>query len=384
MKISYLNYRDLNTSLLRYDTDQVQPFLDLLNSQKVYNYYCIKDIITIVSDFVCRSNLSKNPFQRSLEDYQRMPVYNDKFNKSISDICDERALELEKKVLENNKKLMVQWSGGIDSTAVLVSILKNFSKEALEQVEVACSHISIMENNTFFLNHIHNKVKIVHNNWKFKSDSDFYFVDGEPGDFLFGSEFCINQFMSRYPTKTYEKWSSNMSILRQLFKHKENMSFSNWFLNEQIENFNNVNVPVETVMDFFWWINFDNRWSVKSYGKIISYLDYSDMNKDSINLIMNNGINFFNTLDFQQWSMSKNNTEEKIIKSIIDYKMPLKKYIYEFDNNEFYLNFKTKVNSNSLYPKYSLEKPILILDNGISFNTFNIMYSLPYLQKLKS
>ena len=393
--IKYLNYKDLTVALKHYKDEYTSPIFkdhynqlpileEIFKDPLVYNHYCVKELIAILSDFCCRSNISKNPFNRHLEESQIMPAYNDKFNKSISDICDERALDIQQKILDNNKKLIVQWSGGIDSTVALVSILKNFSKEALEQIEIACSHISIMENNSFYLNHIHNKVKITHNNWKFKADSDFYFLDGEPGDFLFGSEFCINSFMSKYPTKTYDKWSNNMPILRHILKHNENTKFANWFINEQIENFQTAKVPVENTMEFFWWINFDNRWLSKYYAKVLSQIKYEDINDKTINKIQNYGINFFNSLDFQQWSMSKNNTSEKIIKSITDYKMPLKKYIYEFDKNEFYLNFKTKVNSNSLFPKYEFEKPIIIMGDNTVFNTFNITRSVPILQELLS
>jgi len=65
-----------------------------------------------------------------------MPDYDNNFNKKISTICDERALEIQDKLLSSNKELYVMWSGGIDSTAVLVSILKNFKSEALKRVVV--------------------------------------------------------------------------------------------------------------------------------------------------------------------------------------------------------------------------------------------------------
>lgn len=392
MKVVYFNYDEYIRSLILQGNENDKWFFQLMEEcPQLQNYCRIKKSIKIVSDFACRSNESLNPFPRHFTDIHKIPNYDDKFNESMSSLCDRRAIEIQDKLLKTDKKIYVLWSGGIDSTAVLSSFIKNFSKEGLERIVVSLNHSSILENTLFYLKFIKDNFECINSGWKYTDTSDFFFVDGEPGDFLFGSEFCINNFMSRYPQNVYDNYQDHLDKIDALLEQKYNpgLRFQDWFIPEQISNFKNAKIPVETVMDFFWWINFDNRWSVKTYSKILSYIDYSNITKNTITAVMENGINFFNTDYFQKWSMSKNNISEKKIHKITDYKMVLKKYIFELDCNSYYRDLKTKVNSNTLFPVYNLEKPLIIMDYGnvetntpTVFNTINILKSKAILEKI--
>lgn len=364
MKILYFNYGEFERTIKK-DLNYIWFSAYKEDNQNLKNIFDIKKDISIVSDFCSRINLNNNCFKRYVLDDQLMPDYDNNFNKKISTICDERALEIQDRLLSSNKKLYVMWSGGIDSTAVLVSILKNFKSEALERVVVCLNYFSIVENPMFYLKYIKGKLKVDSVSKKYNLDSDYIFVDGEPGDFLFGSEFCLNRFMPKYGNCVYNDWKNNLDKIKDVLNN-------DWLINNQIENFTSKNVPVTTVMDFFWWINFDNRWSVKCFNKIISRLSYNNINTNTIKSVMENGINFFNTIDFQKWAMCKDIIEPNQIKTHIDYKMPLKKYIFEFDNNRYYLEYYTKLNSNSNFPVYSFDKPLIIYtDHNKDFSIIN-------------
>lgn len=364
MKTLYFNYGEFERTIKRdLNYNWFSSYRE--DSSNLRNIFDIKKHIAIVSDFCSRTNLNNNYFDRYFLDNQLMPDYDSDFNKKISIICDERAFEIQDKLLLSDKKLHVMWSGGIDSTAVLVSILKNFKSEALERVVVCLNYFSIVENPMFYLKYIKDKIKVDSVSKKYNLDSDYIFVDGEPGDFLFGSEFCLNKFMPKYGDYVYKDWKNNLDKIKDVLDN-------DWLINNQIENFTNKNVPVSTVMDFFWWINFDNRWSVKCFNKIISHLSYNNINNDTIKSVMENGINFFNTIDFQKWAMCKDAIEPNYIRSLTDYKMPLKNYIFDFDNNEYYKDYYIKLNSNSNFPKYSLDKPLIIyIDHNNNYNIIN-------------
>jgi len=57
--------------------------------------------------------------------------------------------------------------------------------------------------------------------------------------------------------------------------------------------------------------------------------------------------NWFNAREYQQWSMVNNNNGLKIRNTLASYKYIQRKYIYDFDKNDWYFHFKTKLESLS-------------------------------------
>ena len=62
-------------------------------------------------------------------------------------------------------------------------------------------------------------------------------------------------------------------------------------------------------------------------------------------VLENWAVNWFNTDDYQCWSMVNNNNGEKIEKSMATYKMASRRYIYDLDKNDWYFYFKLKLAS---------------------------------------
>jgi hypothetical protein len=61
--------------------------------------------------------------------------------------------------------------------------------------------------------------------------------------------------------------------------------------------------------------------------------------------VMRRIVNWFSDTNYQLWSMSNNNTGEKIGKTLSTYKMTARNYIWDLDNNDWYKNFKVKIES---------------------------------------
>ena len=56
-------------------------------------------------------------------------------------------------------------------------------------------------------------------------------------------------------------------------------------------------------------------------------------------------INWFNGTDYQLWSMANNNNGSKIRNTIGTYKYVAREYIHNYDKNDWYFHFKTKLES---------------------------------------
>ena len=75
------------------------------------------------------------------------------FTKTFEEICVERATAL----IDTGKTLKVTWSGGIDSTGVLVSLIKAAGSNT-DQIKVMFESRAIEENPDFYNNHIKDKL----------------------------------------------------------------------------------------------------------------------------------------------------------------------------------------------------------------------------------
>jgi hypothetical protein len=76
---------------------------------------------------VDRTEHIKMPFNFKLYDGFQIPNIDPNFNMSYEDCCNKRAVEIINLSRRLNKPIRVLYSGGIDSTLTLVSLIKNFT-----------------------------------------------------------------------------------------------------------------------------------------------------------------------------------------------------------------------------------------------------------------
>ena len=108
---------------------------------------------------------------------------------SYEDICNERASEILARSDEANARMYTLWSGGIDSTLALTSLLKASSREQRSRITVLLSEDSIMENPNFFRDHISNKLAAETSGMlPHIVGTSNILVSGEHNDQLFGSD----------------------------------------------------------------------------------------------------------------------------------------------------------------------------------------------------
>lgn len=231
---------------------------------------------------------------------------------------------------QTHKKICLLWSGGIDSTVVLVALIQVAQEEnKLDILEVLLSVESINEFPNFFEQIIKDKINYTLYQpplYPFLEDKTKIFVTGEHGDQLFGSDKTKYYVLSEDAFKPYPDILPFM-ISRKLGTEKYTQKMLN-FLAPQIDK---SPVPIHTLYDYLWWMNFSQKWQHVSL-RLIS---------KSENLVLGkNIIHFFSSSEFQSWSIS--NHHIKIDRAWNTYKQVAKSFIHSFFEDEEYLLYKEK------------------------------------------
>ena len=310
------------------------------------------------------------PFPTELMPEARMPKYDPNFTKSFSDVSDERGLEI-KKILANNPgiRIALYYSGGIDSTCVLVSLIKNLSPAELSRISVALSFHSIAEYPSFFEKYILDKIDIIdlsygEINYTTLREKGYFVITADNGDSMFGTELGT-QLYQEYTrvgkdlnseirsqlddlmlnvSSANTHYSNFEQLLIKYFEKEDSPDFGRLYYEKLVHNINTSTLgpPIYSLHDFFWWWIFNIKWCACAvrgpvwYGRASNVKDY----------IQQSTINWFSTDDYQLWSMANNNNGQKINgTTAASYKWAARKYIYDFTKDDWYYHFKLKLAS---------------------------------------
>jgi hypothetical protein len=357
------------------DDQRLAPYLQSANQQdlrmlKLFGQLCQNNNAQQLG-LMPRTGVNNLPFRNNFIDVigAAVPPYDALFTELWSDITDARAKEIEQVMLSNNKKLGVFWSGGIDSTCIMSAVLKNFEPSSLELVTVVCTVDSILENPVFYEKYICNKFKIASpNDTELLKSQNFIFVDGNAADTLLMSmspslDVCM---AVRHGELLSASWRTRPdALIDYLAKITQSRPFAVWYYETNKESIESTNIPVETYFDFMWWISFNydyHSWAVHNWffmlGRLgISWEEYQCK-----------FIGWFRTDPYQLWAMNNNGAGVKHGTSLGSLKHHPKRYIYEFDSNEYYYQYKTKISSVGQVYDLPSQAPFAITDQ------FKILY----------
>jgi hypothetical protein len=304
------------------------------------------------------------PWPVSILEKYAMPEYNPNFKKNFSEITDARALEVKNEITKNNTKFLIGFSGGLDSTLILTSLLKNCNKKELKNITVLANTVSFAENPYFYKKYIEGKFTIL--------DSDSFLLENHFNDIdkiiqtwnaecLVGSRNWLDltdNFYSyikdlkpetrRYLLSVRKKsitadvhYSAFKDLIINQYAAHGDKRVGELYYYKMVKNIESSGVPVYSLYDFHWWNLFNIKFinlSLKSFVFDSHNLTYDRYEKKNFD--------WFLTKDYQQWSMTNNNNGEKIQSlTSTTMKMCFKKYIHEFDKNDWYFYFKTKIAS---------------------------------------
>lgn len=239
------------------------------------------------------------------------------FSETFEQICDARASNLIALAESRNCNINLMWSGGIDSTVALVSLLRTGLKS---RIRVILSKASIGEYPKFYKDIIQAELPeqyFVVDNPKLLLDSRDINLTGEIGDQIFGSAAIFKAFKRE---KVFDPYQSYVSAE---------------FLSRVSEQIKKCPIELTTTFDFLWWFNFSMKY------QNVQFRLYP-----SVQLPFGTITHFFDTDEFQLWSL--NNPDKKIKTTIQSYKYIAKDYIYSYHQDDNYRDNKLKVGSLQL------------------------------------
>lgn len=266
------------------------------------------------------------------------------FTKPYEEICNERAKELLKKAEVQGVRLCVFYSGGIDSTLIVVSLLKNATERQKENITILLSEESITENPNFYKNHIEGKLKVGSSiNFPYILGTNVLLVTGEHNDQIFGSD-MIGKLMRTFGEDVIHK-PYDRDLFIQFFNTIENDLETNTFYVNLFERLcANAPIKIETNFHFLWWINFSLKWQ-SVFIRVLSFTAERNISHVTSDYIDSNYLTFYNTEEFQLWSL--NNLDKRIKDTWSTYKWVCKDIIYNYTKDQDYRDNKTKIGSLS-------------------------------------
>jgi hypothetical protein len=279
-------------------------------------------------------------------------------HRSFDDIFDSLGAEIVDKI-KQGRQIYLLWSGGIDSTLVLTSVLKHLPGTTYENFVVVCNTASQNENPVFYHRYVQYLPQM-----QFKDfcnttlDLDkTSILTGEGGDQIFGHSIG-NLMFTLEPDLVHKPWRSNQDILRRYWHSKTMPEFWDRFIEIMHQTVAASAACVETVYDFCWWVNYNFKFdSVMLRTPLV--LGSRVLDQDYQKFCTKTICNPFADTRVQQWSLT-NGSQKKLGSWKKSFKYPAKKYIYDFDHNEFYFREKRKEWS---LPMDALD-PMIAVDNN--------------------
>jgi hypothetical protein len=251
-------------------------------------------------------------------------------------IANDKANEILARAQKENKDIRISYSGGIDSTAALVGLLKFKDDYPDVNVIVVLSQESIDEYPKFYEKYIKDKLPTIKSgqrnlNTELVADTgkkDFLVVTGELGDQLFGSALM---FKEPYDKKLALHWEE---------------AFTPMFVDFWKPLVDQMPQADRSAANVFWWLNFVLKYQwveIRMYAMVNAAIPF------------NNIVHFFGGDRFQRWSMmTPMSVKFTDLSDPTTYKTPAKEYIYGFTGDMDYLKNKLKLGSL----KTNLDRPI--------------------------
>lgn len=285
------------------------------------------------------------------------------FSESFEEICDERAKELLERAEQLDVRLYVFWSGGIDSTLVLVSLLKNATSAQRARIAVLLTEESIAENPNFFADHLRGGVTCESATlFPYILGTEHMMTTGDHNDQIFGSDVCAS-LMGKY----------GFGFLHENYNRDKLFDFFNISVtDEKVTNLclnliericSKAPVTLKTNYDHLWWLNFSVKWQYVNI-RILAYTAARNAHNVNEAYVSTRFDQFFNTEKFQLWSMQ--NMDKKIKDSWSTYKWVCKDIIFDYTKDEQYRANKTK--RGSLSPLIQQQQSFNFIDSKFTLH----------------
>lgn len=279
----------------------------------------------------------ETPFKiKSLYEIPRKENYIDI---SYDDACIQRAIE----ILKRYNNIVVFYSGGLDSTAVMLSFHTAIinGNGSFEQITVAATPHSIIENPEFWVKFILPNYKLISANNEMDNMGDpskiaDRYVLGENADQLFGSDILNSNF------HLFNKSVSEDNIINFLDSRRISEYAKPQMLKVFLGLQNSCPIPLEKMSDLISWWNFSCKWQPVAL-RLLCYTNFLNVITEEAEL--ERFETFFNTPVFQGLSLFGNLEKWGNPPAQCNYKMASRRFIKRYSGLDDYANNKIKVPS---------------------------------------
>lgn len=339
-------------------------------------------IVMAVTDLRARAGTFETPWNAPINPAFKLPPLIH-IPDRLSDIVDQRAIELNQIAKVQNKRILIMWSGGIDSTMVVSSFIKNLSTADLANVAVVLTLNSIMENYDFYRTQIAGRINCVP--WLDIDLTDEFLeknivLHGDPGDCVFGPSVSMYSALMA-DGRHLEPYTKHLDFIAKTIEERNKEvvlrfnvpGIGKWYSNRITRNLEQVAPEgVTNVADWWWWHYINFKWSYSVMRPVFrrktNGSELIPLKTENTQSYYQNS--FFNTARFQQWSYS--NLPYHVGNDRRNHKRQAKDYIYDLDHNDVYRSYKTKIESVPVYDDslyFTTKRPVLWTQNWQGFHT---------------
>lgn len=291
-------------------------------------------------------------------------------NTNFDQILETVAERFVKENTASGRRPYLAWSGGIDSTCILVSLLKVANQDFLQRLVILHNDNSIKENAYFYHRYIQGKLQ-TQNIDTFQittgNHDRIVLLDGEGGNQLMGWRAINTLSYYRQFDMLDRPWRS-VQDLTELFPG------SNQFhVDLVLSSLPHAPVPIETVYDLIWWTNFNFKFDEVLLRKIVTYT--GQLTAQQTHDFYHRGLyRFYAQPELQVWSMISKDLRREKTRTVSKY-FP-KQYIYDFDHNHWWWANKKEEGSSSLTfykTRFAFNNPVIAVDKY--WNKYNMSHA---------
>jgi hypothetical protein len=254
---------------------------------------------------------------------------------TFAGLCDTIGAEIVDEASRTGREIRVLWSGGIDSTAALVAIIKAAETcGSGHNLRILLSLDSVHEYPAFFLQHIDGRYATCSARYPISAalDPAACNVTGEHGDQLFGSQ-LLEPYVRRGLADV-----SYRDILPLVVAERVRSIDAIWRVPRYLDPvIAAAPVPIRTLFDCMWWLNFVLKWQDVS-------LRLAALRGAEARAVSESLRHFFRDPRFQAWALARADT--RCPPTWARYKDSAKRYILDFTGDHSY--YRTKVKEDSL------------------------------------
>jgi hypothetical protein len=271
------------------------------------------------------------------------------YSTTWANVTDSLAPELIARAKANNKKIMLSWSGGVDSTVILIALLKHLSHSDQDLLTIALTRSSIFEASQIYFKYVHGQFAIVDfdhfvDNCSLDQYQKYIHVNGDPADQLC---IAINSTSTAFLEDT--SWGRrsfrDIGQLETLLTDTFNQDIAKWLAPKLIENIESTTAPIESCYQAVWWISFNYLFSGSACATWCHTWWLKGLLFDQW---LDHQFFWFCDLRYQRWALANCGRYDVLFgPNINHWKWMSKQYIVDYTKDQFWLRYKTKMSSNN-------------------------------------